>query len=114
MPPPLAPAREPFNTDDADVTAIHKIHMEMANEYDVLQANSFPNLRQNTANLKFAYGILKGVEVGLDEQLISIHNAPDPVLPRKVFGYGDIDFSIKYNFLPEKEHSFAPAMTISA
>jgi hypothetical protein len=114
MLPSLASAQQPFNTDDADVTAFHKIHMEMANEYDVLQKSSFPSLRQNTANLKFAYGIFKGVEVGLDEQLISIHNAPDPILPRRVFGYGDVDFSIKYNFLPEKEHSFMPAMTISA
>src|SRR4030081_3725427 len=112
MPPPLAPAREPFNTDDADVTEYHKIHMELANEYDVLQKSSFPNLRQNTANLKFAYGIFKGMEIGFGEQAISISNAPDPILPRKVFGYGDVDFSVKYNFLIEREHSFRPAMTI--
>jgi hypothetical protein len=88
--------------------------MEMANEYDVLQKSSLPNVRQNTANVKFAYGLFKGVEVGLDEQLIRIGNAPDPVLPRVAFGYGDVDFSIKYNFYKEGEHSKLPALTISA
>jgi hypothetical protein len=106
-------AQQPFNTDDADVTDYHKIHMEMANEYDVLQKSSFPNLRQNTANVKFAFGLLKGVEIGLDEQLIRISNAPDPVLPRVSFGYGDIDFSVKYNFYKERERSMLPALTIS-
>jgi hypothetical protein len=107
-------AQQPFNTDDADVTDYHKLHMEMANEYDVLQRSSFPNLRQNTANMKVAYGLVKHLEVGLDEQLISIYNAPDPSVQRSVFGYGDIDFSVKYNFLREKEHWLCPAMTVSA
>jgi len=107
-------AQQPFNTDDADVTDYHKLHMEVANEYDTLQKISFPNLRQNTANVKFAYGIVRHVEIGLDEQLISIFNAPNPSVPRKAVGYGDIDFSVKYNFYREKEHSLMPAMTISA
>jgi hypothetical protein len=107
-------AQQPFNTDDADVTDYHKLHMEIGNEYDTLQRTSFPNLRQNTANVKFAYGMWRHVEIGLDEQLLSIFNAPDPSVPRKAVGYGDIDFSVKYNFYREKEHSLMPAMTISA
>jgi hypothetical protein len=107
-------AQQPFNTDDADVTDYHKLHMEFGNEYDTLQRISFPNLRQNTANVKFAYGMWKHVEVGLDEQLISIFKAPNPTFPLKVVGFGDVDFSVKYNFYREKEHSILPAMTISA
>jgi hypothetical protein len=107
-------AQQPFNTDDADVTDYHKLHMEIANEYDVLQRSSFPNLRQNTGNMKFAYGLIKHLEIGLDEQLIGIYNAPDPSVQRSVFGYGDVDFSVKYNFVQEKEHSIWPAMTVSA
>jgi hypothetical protein len=107
-------AQQPFNTDDADVTDYHKLHVEIGNEYDTLQRTSFPNLRQNTANIKFAYGMWKRVEIGLDEQLISIFNAPGQGLPRKAVGYGDVDLSVKYNFYQAREHSHLPALTISA
>src|SRR5437016_4795560 len=90
-------AQQPFNTDDIGVTDYHKFHMEFANEYDWLRQENLPNLRQNTANFKVAFGAWHHLEVGLDEQLLAISNQPTVFLPHTAFGYGDVDFSVKYN-----------------
>jgi len=108
-----AHAQQPFNTDDIGVTDYHKFHMEFANEFDWLRSENLPNLRQDTANLKFAFGAWHHVEVGLDEQLIAISNQPTIFLPHTAFGYGDVDFSVKYNFLQEGKRWFQPAMAAS-
>jgi hypothetical protein len=106
----MAYAQQPFNTDDIGVTDYHKFHMEFANEFDWLRSQNLPNLRQDTANLKFAFGAWHHVEVGLDEQLLAISTQPTGFLPRTAFGYGDVDFSVKYNFLQEGKRWFQPAM----
>lgn len=103
-------AQQPFNTDDVGVTDYHKYHMEFSNEFDWLRRANLPNLSQNTANAKLAFGIVHNVEVGLDEQLLAIHNTPNAFLPRTAFGYGDVDFSIKWNFLQEGKAWYRPAM----
>ena len=105
--------QQPFNTDDAEVTPKGKWHFEFADEYDELRAINFPNLRQNTANFKFAYGIRENVEVGLDNQLLGLFNGPDPNLPRTAVGFGDLDFSVKYKFHKEKEGSWLPDLAAS-
>jgi hypothetical protein len=98
-----AVAQQPFNTDDAEVTPKSKWHFEFANEFDQLRASNFPNLRQNTANFKVAYGIHENVEVGLDDQYLGLFNAANPTLPTTALGFGDMDFSVKYKFHKEKE-----------
>lgn len=103
-------AQQPFNTDDADVTDHHKWHLEVANEFDKLNPENLPNLRQNTFNFKFAYGVIKNVEIGFDNQLITIQSAPDPFQPRTAFGWGDADFSIKWKYHEEHEGSRLPAL----
>ena len=103
-------AQQPFNTDDADVTERHRFHIEMANEIDWLQGDAFPNLRQNTANVKLAYGLVQNLEIGLDNQLLWISNAPAPPLPRLAFGYGDLDLSVKWRFLKEGQGFWHPAL----
>ena len=106
-------AQQPFNTDDSEVTDRHKLHLECANEFDILSTDIYPNLRQNTLNCKFAFGLFKGVEVGVDNQAIKIMNANSLIVPRSAFGIGDIDFSVKYNFIKESEGKKHPAFTVS-
>lgn len=96
-----ARAQAPFVTDDTGVAEYHRFHFEFNNEYDLLQNSAFPNLRQDTANFKFSYGVLRNVEVGFDNQMLGVFNAASPVVPRTVVGYGDIDLSAKWRFLPE-------------
>ena len=106
-------AQAPFDTDDTNVAARGKWHLEANNEYDVLQASSFPSERQNTANFKVSYGIWDNLEVGFDNQLIGIYNAAAPGVPRTAFGYGDIDLSVKWHFYKENGGSWLPSLGAS-
>lgn len=107
----IAQAQQPFVTDDADVTPKGKFHFEFSNEFDFLQRSSFPNLRQNTADFELDYGLFENVEIGIEAPLLTIMNAPGTV-PRRVSGIGDMNLSLKYNFIRERENSRLPAMTI--
>ena len=112
----VAHAQAPFVTDDTAVANYHKFHFEFTNEYDILKDSDYPNLRQNTANFKFSYGIWKNVEIGADNQLLNISTDPNPVYPNAVFGYGDFDFSVKWRICDEKGRrpSFGASLNIEA
>jgi hypothetical protein len=97
-----ARAQAPFATDDTGVAGYHAWHFEFNNEYDVLKHSDLPNLRQNTANFKVSYGVLKNVELGFDNQLLSISTARNPIYPDAAFGYGDMDLSAKWHISDEK------------
>jgi hypothetical protein len=58
-------ARQPFYTDDADVTPRRSFHFETSNEFDWLQRSAFPNLRQNTSDFELDYGLFDDVEIGI-------------------------------------------------
>ena len=107
-----ARAQQPFVTDDADVTGKGKFHFEFSNEFDLLQPAVFPNLRQNTASFELDYGLLKDVEVQIEAPLITILNARE-AQPQTAFGLGDTRFSVKYNFLKERDGSRRPALSAS-
>jgi len=107
-----ARAQQPFVTDDADVTDKGKFHFEFSNQFDLLQPESFPNLRQNTASFELAYGLWRNVEVSVEAPLISIFSARGSS-PRTAFGVGDTNVSVKYNFLKEREGSRRPALAAS-
>jgi len=109
----IATAQQPFNTDDIGITPRHHWHFELANEFDIVAAESYPNLRQNTANLKVAFGLFENLEVGVDNQAITIMNANSLLVERNVFGVGDLDFSVKYSFLKEKLGSRRPGLAAS-
>ena len=79
----------------------------------MLQPSAYPNLRQNTANFKFSFGVLHDVEVGFDNQLLGIFNAPTTYLPQTAFGYGDLDLSVKWNFVKEHGKWWRPALAAS-
>jgi hypothetical protein len=108
--PPLVRAQQPFYTDDADVTDQRKFHLQISNEFDLLQRSAYPSLRQNTAVFELDYGLLDRVEIGVDGPLIAIMNSR-VISPRTPFGFGDLDLHIKYNFLKEREGSRRPALT---
>lgn len=104
-------AQQPFVTDDADVTAKGKFHFEFSNEFDWLQGDSFPNIRQNTADFELAYGLFENVEIAIESPLITIYNDRRAGL-RSVSGIGDTNVSLKYNFLQERQKSRRPALAI--
>src|SRR5258705_240589 len=106
-------AQQPFVTDDTDTTPKGHFHFGFVDEFDLLQRISFPSTKQNAASFELEYGLLDGVEVGVSAPLLTIFNArgTDPLRPT---GLGDTNFSVKYNFLKEHEHSRLPAMTIVA
>jgi len=105
-------AQQPFITDDADVTDKGRLHFEFSNEFDLLQRDAFPSLKQNSSSFELAYGLFKNVEVSIEAPLIAIFNARE-TNPRRVFGVGDTNLAIKYNFRQEREDSRLPALTIS-
>ena len=103
-------AQQPFYTDNADVTDKKKFHFQIGNEFDILQRSAYPSLRQNTSVFELDYGLLNGVEIGVDFPLIAISNSRIAT-PKSDFGFGDLDFHVKYNFLKEREGSRLPALT---
>jgi hypothetical protein len=107
----IAHGQQPFVTDDSDVTPKGHFHFEFSNEFDHLQRSSFPSLKQNTADFELDYGLLDGVEIGVESPLLTIFNANGTV-PRTLSGIGDTNISAKYNFRKEKEGSRIPAMAI--
>lgn len=102
-------AQQPFYTDNADVTDQKKFHLQIGNEFDLLQRSAYPSLRQNTTVFELDYGLLKDLEVGVDYPLIAIGNSRI-ITPRTIRGFGDLDLHVKYNFLKEREGSRRPAL----
>ena len=105
-----AHAQQPFSTDDADVTEKKKFHLEISNEFDILQRSTYPALRQNTAVFALNYGLVDGVEIGVDYPFITISNSRIAPI-HQISGFGDLDFHVKYNFLKERAGSWRPALT---
>ena len=108
-----AAAQQPFITDDADVTDKGKVHLQVADEYDLLQRALYPGKTQNTTNVEVDYGLWKGVEVGFAPPLLALHSSR-VVSPQTAFGPGDSTLHVKYNFYRERADSRLPAMAVSA
>jgi len=106
---PLA-AQLPFYTDDPAVTPPGVFHFEFFNEFDGLQSSEFPDLRQNTANFKFNFGLKHGLELDLDFPYLSIYRAPGTA---SATGLGDTDLGIKWNFHKASAGSWVPALGAS-
>ncbi len=82
-----------------------------SNEFDLLQRESFPNLKQNTADIELDYGLFERLEIGIAAPILTIINDAG-ITPRTVTGIGDLNLSVKYNFLRERENSRWPALAI--
>ena len=101
-------AQTPFTTDDAEVTDKGKLHMEVLNEYDLLQGSLAPALRQNSLLTRVSVGIAKNVEIGVDVPVLTVFNAGGTV-PQTPLGLSDIAAHVKIKFNDEKEASRLPA-----
>src|ERR1044072_1425268 len=104
-------AQQPFVTDDSDTTPKGHFHFEFSNEFDWLQRDAFPIVKQNTADFELDYGLFERVEIGIEAPLLTIVGAPG-TNPRSISGFGDTNLSFKYNFLKEREKSRMPALAI--
>ena len=107
-----AASQQPFVTDDADVTPKGRFHLEFSNEFDWLQRELLPNLKQNTADVELDYGLFESFEIGIAAPFLTIINQPG-TNPRSVSGIGDLNISLKYNFLRERENLRRPALAIA-
>jgi hypothetical protein len=99
-------AQLPFYTDDTSVTDRGKWHLEFFNEYDALQLQ-YPNLRQNTSNLKINYGLPHSLELDVDAPYIFIGRSSGNEPSN---GIGDTNLGIKWNFLKESKGGRHPAL----
>lgn len=103
-------AQLPFYTDDPSVTPTRTVHIEFFNEIDALQSAQFPNLRQNTANIKINTGLPHNLELDFDAPYLSITR--DPKTPSST-GAGDTNLGIKWNFRRTVENSHRPVLSAS-
>ncbi|HEU5458684.1 MAG TPA: hypothetical protein VFU68_08700 [Terracidiphilus sp.] len=106
----LLRAQMPFYTDNADVTDAGTLHFETFDEYDGLQSAQYPDLRQNTYNYKFNYGLPHGLELDFDAPFLSIYRAPGTAASN---GPGDTDLGVKWNFRKAARPRSAPALSAS-
>ena len=107
---PLA-AQQPFYTDNPDVTEAGQWHFEFFDEFDSLQTEQFPDLRQNTANFKLNYGLPYHLELDFDTPHLAILRALEG--PPSATGLGDCDFGVKWNFHQHNNNSRIPALSAS-
>lgn len=105
-------AQTPFTTDDADVTEKGKLHFELLNETDLLQKSLNPSLRQDSAITRFAYGVGKNMEIGIDIPILAIFNARGTI-PSHPFGLSDLGAHVKVKFREEKDESRIPAVAVA-
>lgn len=90
-------AQQPFYTDDADVTAQGRFHLEFSDQFNYLQRSARPARRQNTADFEVDYGVLNGLELGLESPLLTIVRVRRH-RRRTVTGIGDTNIGLKYKF----------------
>jgi hypothetical protein len=101
----------PFYTDDPSVTASGKWHIEFFNEFDALQPEQFPDLRQNTANFKVNTGLPFHLELDFDTPHLAIFRALEGQPNSR--GLGDTNLGIKWNFHRHHTNSRIPALAAS-
>jgi hypothetical protein len=106
---PLA-AQMPFYTDDTAVTDPGTLHVEAFDEIDALQSMQFPDLRQNTVNLKVNVGLPHGLELDVDAPYLTIERAAGS---RSSRGVGDTDMGVKWNLHEATPNSHVPALAVS-
>ncbi|HEY0747213.1 MAG TPA: hypothetical protein VGD63_10965 [Steroidobacteraceae bacterium] len=109
LPSPVS-AQAPFYTDDTGVTEPGTLHVEASDEFDGLQATQYPDLRQNTANLKVNVGLPHGFELDVDAPYITIER---PYGTRSSRGIGDTNLGVKWRLPEASTASHLPAFAVS-
>jgi hypothetical protein len=103
-------AQLPFYTDDASTTGKGQFHFEFFNEFDRLQDDLYPSIRQNTSNMKLNYGLTDSIELDLDNPYLAIIRSK-VVEPTRLNGIGDTNLGVKWNFRKERKESKLPALS---
>jgi len=106
-----AHAQQPFYTDDASVTDVGIVHLEVFNEFDRLQPALEPHRQQNTFNMRATYGLGRQVELNLDAPLLTILNNQRA---GNAFGVGDTNIGVKYHWRDEGLGYRHPAVAVAA
>jgi len=88
-------AQMPFYTDDTSTTQIGKFHVEVFEELDRLPSSQYPDLRQNTANIKVNFSPTRHLELDIDAPYIHISRAEGS---ETASGIGDTELGAKYTF----------------
>jgi Putative MetA-pathway of phenol degradation len=105
-----AHAQMPFYTDDTGVTDPGKLHFEIFDEVDGLQSSQFPDLRQNTENVKVNFSPLKGLELDVDVPYLTIARAPGSPSSQ---GVGDTNLGAKWQIRDSTPDSLRPSFAAS-
>ena len=100
----------PFYTDDTEVTELGTLHLEMFDEIDSIQSARYPDLRQNTVNVKLNAGLPHRFEIDLDAPYLAISRAADSKSSR---GIGDTNFGLKWKIREATPDSHLPAVATS-
>jgi hypothetical protein len=103
-------AQMPFYTDDTSVTETNKFHIEVFDEFDGLQASQYPDLRQNTANVRFNYSPWAHLELDIDAPYIAIERTAAVQSSR---GVGDTNLGAKWNLRETPQDSLLPSFAVS-
>jgi hypothetical protein len=103
-------AQMPFYTDNADVTDLGTLHIEIYNELDALQSAQYPDLRQNTTNFKVNYGLPHNLELDFDIPWLAIYRSS---ASQNTSGNGDADMGIKWNFHKAAHPRSIPSISAS-
>lgn len=103
-------AQMPFNTDDPGITASKTLHIEMFDEVDGLQSAQYPDVRQNTLNVRLNLTPLDGIELDLDMPYLAIYRAPEAQASR---GIGDTNLGAKWSVHEAAAGSPLPGFAVS-
>ena len=106
---PPGPCANAF-TDDPGITGLKTVHVEIFDEIDGLQSSQFPDLRQNTANVRINFSPMKHLEVDFDAPFIVIQRAQPAGASQ---GVGDTNMGAKWNFREAEPGSTRPAFAVS-
>ena len=108
--PVAARAQMPFYTDDTSLTDPKKLHIEIFDEFDGLQSSQYPDVSQNTANLRLNFSPLKRLELDIDAPYLNINRASGTQSSR---GVGDTDMGTKFILHEAAADSAFPSVAAS-
>ena len=103
-------AQMPFYTDDPATAEPRKLHVELFDEVDGLPSSQYPDLRQNTANIKLNFSLMRHVELDLDVPYIQIYRAAESESAR---GVGDTNLGAKWSVRDPPPDSLQTAFAVS-
>jgi hypothetical protein len=106
-------AQQPFYTDDPGVTASGALHLEVFNEFDVLQSKLYPDLKQNTTNYRINIGLPLNCEFDVDNPTLTILRTGNTSRPSRSVGQGDLNTGIKWNLRRAERPSRSLAIALS-